>query len=290
MDRCIAVMVVVALSVACGDPVPKQAAYGPQVFDTTSDSQGADTVGLAAAASAGGDDGIWALATEWSTCVEVGDLRLELKSYKLLRVEVATAGVFWQEKRQVCSVKNSPLLGQATVFPPKLIASLPVMPVASARKPDGSYLSSFEAQVIGVLLANPLLDDMPLDAADPRVFDSDKDGNPGGTLQVGTLCEVYQANRARSQIFGQQVAAGRIEGGALHSVSQVFLGGTSAFCTQPFPTTDNHPEHRFVLVKALAMGLDTDGDGAVTCNEIIAGQEKIITWRPADDKRCQLPK
>lgn len=270
----------------CGEPTLTPAAYGPQLHDAAGDGQTADGVTLASDVSTGGADGVWAQATEWSTCVEVGDLRLELRTYKLLRVEVQSSGPFWQETREVCAVLNSPLLGQATVFPPKLIASLPKLPVASSLQADGSYVSSFEAQVIGVHLANPLLDAMPADASDPRVYDSDNDGKPGGTLQVGTLCEVYQANRARSQLHGKLVAPGRIEGGAVHSVSQVFLGGTSAFCTQPFPTTDNHPEHRFVMVKTTGAGLDTDGDGSVTCQEIISGQEKIITWKSPDDKRC----
>ncbi len=288
MRRSFALLVVLALA-GCGE-----APLLPSEFDTrTASDSGSEAIGLFDAASAttasGGDDGVWAQATDWSTCVSIGDLKVELRTYKLLRVQVQTVGEFWREKRTICSIANTPLLGQTTVFPEKLVAALAPMTVDAALTAAGAYQSSFEAQLIGVKMESPLSDPMPLDANDPRVIDTDGDGKPGGTLLVGTLCEVYQANRARSMLKGTRGAAGRIEGGAVHSVSQVFLGGTSAFCTQPWPTLDNHAHHRFAMVKALPAGLDADGNGDVSCAEIIAGQAKVMAWQPADDKRCTTP-
>jgi hypothetical protein len=272
-----------SVAVVCAACEPE---LGPGRFDAQvlPDTVSGGDVGLAGDVSAT-QGKTWAMATDWSTCVALGDLRLELRTRKLLKVEVAPFAGFWRETRTVCAVQNTPLLGQATVFPQKLIASLPAMTVHSAHGADGSYASDLETQLFGAHLDHPASDPLPADTSDPRVYDSDGDGHPGGTLQVGGLCELYQVNRAVSACTGKTVAPGRIEGGAVHHVSQFNLGGTSAFCTQAYETTDLQPENRFVLMQAGA--LDLDGDGQVSCFEIVQSQPQWVTWRDADNARCE---
>lgn len=260
--------------------------FAAQTLDAAaSDAPVGDAAGLADTVTS--TSPVWAMATDWSTCVALGDTHLELRTYKLLRVEVEKFGDFRRETREVCAVLNTALLGQTTVFPPALIASMAKMVVTSAHGTDGSYVSGLEAQIFGMHMAKPLSEGMPTDGADPRVYDSDGDGHPGATLQVGTLCQLYQANRAISMLHGKVVSPVRIEGGAVHQVSQANLGGTSAFCTKQYATTELQAENRFALVRAADAQLDSDADGNVTCAEIIAGQAHILTRREADNDRCE---
>lgn len=286
MKRAVLLGGLAALAVACGPDAGSAGLYPVQDAQFADAGAGAaDAVALADAASS--TSNIWAMATDWSTCVSIGDLHFELRTYKLLRVQVQKFDGFWQETRQVCAVQNTPLLGQATVFPPALIASMTPQVVTSARASDGTYTSALEAQIVGIHMEHPLSDPMPTSPSDPRIYDSDNDGQPAATLKVGQMCDLYQVNRAIAMLNGKTVSPTRIEGGAVHEVYQFNIGGTSAFCTTETETAANQPENRFVLAQGAAAGLDKDGDGDVTCAEIVAGQASLIQWRPADNGRCQ---
>ena len=283
-----------ALVAGCGDLEP-----APGEFDAI-DRDGAISLpgDTSATDSAGGDTaavgsatGTWAMATDWSTCVYIGELRFELRTYKLLRVEVEQVGTLWREKRTVCSVINTPLLGQTTVFSQAVInsyASQQLLSSATGNATGSAYYGALDLQLFGAKLSQPATEAMPTSTADPRVVDSDGDGHPGGTLKVGAICELYAANRAISQVSGQFVSPTRIEGGALHDTTQVAFASSSGFCAQSFVTVPNQPHNAFVLarVDSAGLGLDSDGDGQVSCGEIAAGQAKIASWRAADNERC----
>lgn len=248
---------------------------------------GGDAVG-------GSATGTWAMATDWSTCVTIGESQFELRTYKLLHIQVEQVGYVWKEQRTLCSLINTALLGQVTVFPPKVIQSFAVQKILSTvtgHGPGHSYAGGLDVQTLGVKLTEPATEAMPSSPADPRVVDSDGDGKPGGTLLVGQLCQIYAANRALSQASGSWVKPDRIEGGAIHDTTQVALASTSSFCETAFPTLPNHPHHAFVLqrVDGSGLNLDSNGDGTVSCEEIIAQQTQIVTWRQADAARCPVP-
>lgn len=283
-----------ALGASCSDLEP-----APGEFDAIDRDSAASLPGDASATdSLGGDaiaagsaTGTWAMATDWSTCVYIGEVRFELRTYKLLRVEVEQVGTVWREKRSVCSVINTPLLGQTTVFSQAIInsyATQQLLSSATGTATGSTYYGALDLQLFGAKLSQPVTEAMPTSTADPRVVDSDGDGHPGGTLKVGAICELYAANRAISQVSGQFVSPTRIEGGALHDTTQVAFASSSGFCAQSFVTVPNQPHNAFVLarVDSAGLGLDSDGDGQVSCGEIAAGQAKIATWRPADAERC----
>lgn len=287
--RSAAALTVALAGAACGDltPAPGEfdAVYRDATADLPSDVSASDSSGGASAS------GTWAMATDWSTCVAIGEVRFELRTYKLLRVQVQQVGTVWRERRTVCSVINTPLLGQTTVFSPQIIQSYAPQELTSSATGNAvgdRYYGALDLQLFGAKLSEPLTEPMPTSSGDPRVVDSDGDGHPGGTLLVGALCQLYAANRALSQVVGEFVAPGRIEGGALHDTTQVALGSSSSFCAQAFATVPNQPHNAFVMarVDAAGLGLDSDGDGEVSCAEITAGQTQIIQWRPADAARC----
>ena len=86
---------------------------------------------------------------------------------------------------------------------------------------------------------------------------------------------------------------GRIEGRGWHETSQAFLGGSSAFCSQAFPTPANQAASFFAMqrVDKEGLGWDSDGDGDVSCAEIRAGfaAQPVVNWLAADNQRCTPP-
>ncbi len=282
-----------ALAVGCGEIAPEPGEFDAVYRDGSSDLPG-DATASGGDASGESATGTWAMATDWSTCVHIGEARFELRTYKLVRVEVEEVGPVWRERRTVCSVVNTALLGQITVFSPAVIQSYVEQTVLSTFSGHGKgqiYNGGLDIQLLGVKLTEPATDAMPSGPGDPRVVDSDGDGKPGGTLLVGQLCQVYAANRALSQVHGQWVGPQRIEGGAVHVTNQVALASSSSFCETAFPTLPNQPHNVFALqrVDGAGLNLDSNGDGNVTCAEIIAQQTQLITWRPADATRCATP-
>jgi hypothetical protein len=279
----------VVLLWGCGAPDATPSVFGPQVLDAIADT-GTDIGPASDATVTTGFAGTWALATDWSTCVQLGSNAVELRSYKLLKVEVEAHGTTLRERRTLCAANNTPLLGQLTVLPQPLIDNMPLLELDSTVTGDAKgdvYHGGIEVQPIGVKLANPIHDAMPTSPGDPRIVDHEADGNPGGTMQIGQICQLYVANRAISSLHGSFTAPGRIEGGGYHFTEQLVLGGSSAFCQQSFPTVSNHPHHAFVMQRA--SGWDSDGDGKVSCAEIVSRQAQFVQWRTPDNGRCPPP-
>ena len=215
------------------------------------------------------------------------------RTRKLLRVQLSQQGHRVFEKRTVCSMLTTPLLGLTTVIPPAVIAGIGTLEVESLLFWNGvgqSYLGGVDVQLFGVQLDDPIADALPGkgDLDDPRIVDSDKDGKPGATLKVGSACEVHVVQRAISVLDGVIAAPGRIVGTGMHATQQVVLSATSSICASNFSTRPNDPHNQFVLVRVDAGGLnlDTDGDGDVSCAEIIAAQAQFITWTEPDNAAC----
>ena len=194
-----------ALAVGCGEIAPEPGEFDAVYRDGSSDLPG-DATASGGDASGESATGTWAMATDWSTCVHIGEARFELRTYKLVRVEVEEVGPVWRERRTVCSVVNTALLGQITVFSPAVIQSYVEQTVLSTFSGHGKgqiYNGGLDIQLLGVKLTEPATDAMPSGPGDPRVVDSDGDGKPGGTLLVGQLCQVYAANRALRELTEQ---------------------------------------------------------------------------------------
>jgi hypothetical protein len=233
------------------------------------------------------------LATDWSTCVEIPDTPTELRTYKLLKVKIVQDGHKLTETREVCSVTNTAILGQITVFPEELIKTFAVQTIQSSIFGFGlgaGYSSGLDEQTVGVLLNDPLGEEMPTDVNDPRLVDQEKDGHVGATLLVGKICQAYVASRALSKLTGTLVAPGRIEGKGHHETTQSFLDGSSPFCTQSFPTPARQAGSVFAMQRVGEGGIDFDFDDDcdVSCAEIIQGQatQPILNWVAADNTTC----
>lgn len=230
--------------------------------------------------------GTWAIAADWSNCVDLG-YKIESRSYTLTRVDIQQSGYRLLEKREVCSVVTTPLLGLGTVVPPAAVASGNPIFVQSTIL-GGGYSGGVEAQVWGVKMQDPLADPMPTQKSDVRLFDADDDGQPGVTLHVGSACDLYVAQRALSSFSGERQPDGAFSGSALRLTEQFVLGATKGFCETPYAISTNNAMNKVRLVRVDKQGLDLDAndDGVVDCDEIGMAQPRIVTWTTPDDVRC----
>jgi len=119
----------------------------------------------------------------------------------------------------------------------------------------------WNTQVLGARLKDPDNEALPMDVADPRVFDQDNDGHPGMTVRVEIMGlisgEVYVVQRNRNRLIGTVVSAGFIRGTIEWEAEQVIMGASSPFLAsggQGIPDPD--PERNFFLARRIDPMLD----------------------------------
>jgi hypothetical protein len=267
--------------------------------DTTSSDDAPD--GTSGGGTSGGDEpptdlsGVWVRATDWSTCVRVIGRFDESRIYTLTRVEVTQRGYRVSERHEICQVRSTPVAGLETLIPKAAVdAGNPIL-VESALFGQGvgaTYAGGLQVQLWGMRMNDPLTDALPTREGlpDPRIYDADGDGFPGVTFTVGgDFCFMRAVQRTLSSIYGTLQPDGRILGQSAVVSEQVVLEATSSFCDTSWEVRANDTFNNIVMVRAddPALGLDADGDGTVTCEEIIAGQDRVIVWSEVSRDRCR---
>ncbi len=90
------------------------------------------------------------------------------------------------------------------------------MPAAYTQDPDGVFRYSIPRyyETEGVNLADPENDTLPTEPTDPRIFDMDGDGKPGGTIRLAGIAsgEIHSLVLGWFEFEGAPVASDRIEG------------------------------------------------------------------------------
>jgi len=136
-------------------------------------------------------------------------------------------------------------------------------PSAGAPSPERRIVFPWATQVLGARLEDPENEALPLDVADPRVFDQDDDDHPGMTVRVEIMGliggEVYVVQRNRNRLIGTVVSPGFIRGTIEWEIEQVVLGASSPFLAsggQGFPDPD--PERNFFLARRIDPMLDCE--------------------------------
>lgn len=289
---------IVCILAACAwlmgcEPAPTDGLFVAQELDAGGAS--ADGSGNADVAASSGMTGQWLLATDWSTCVTIGGPPVELRTRKLLLVEMVHKGHRIKEQRTVCSVETTQLIGLKTLVPKAVAQAGGTMAIEAtifSEEEGGSYSSEAEVQLWGAKLKDPLADPMPTvdDAQDPTLVDTDGDGKPGATLRIDGICDIYVTQRAVATVVGTVDKDGNITGEGLHTTEQHVLSATKPICAQKYTTAPNDLHNSFLLGRGSSYGgIDTSGDGVVDCDELIAGQSKLVKWIEPDDQRCKKP-
>lgn len=122
-------------------------------------------------------------------------------------------------------------------------------------------LFPWNTQVLGARLEDPDNETLPMDGADPRVFDQDNDGHPGMTVHVEIMGlisgDVYVVQRNRNRLIGTVVSPGLIRGTIEWESEQVILGSSNPFLESGGQgTPDPDPQRNFFLAKRVSPLLD----------------------------------
>lgn len=252
---------------------------------------GAD-VGFGEGPGAGTMDGTWLLVHEGSTCV-LNDEQLTMAYYL---VEMEQDGRVLRERRELCSVDLSPILGLKVVIPESVRSVIDFVEVDSGLVSDlrvgGSYVSSTELALWGLELDDVLRDELPATAEDPRVVDSDLDGNPAVTLEIeNSTCKRYQGQRQVIRYSGTFVAPNVVEGGSVTVTDVKAYGSTASLCGIAPPILSNDAHSRFRMVRVDGAGgtvsLDANGDGRVACDEVGPALGQILAGRAPTRENCR---
>lgn len=125
-------------------------------------------------------------------------------------------------------------------------------------------------EVRGAKLTDPVNEALPTTADDPRVYDQDKDGKPGVTVQVkglldGQIWLVQRGWQAGTCTLGDTFCDGLLQWGD----EQKVLGSDNALLKNPNPSTV-HPD------AAKSYFRSTRLPTGLTCDEIVAQRDKLF--------------
>ena len=240
--------------------------------------------------------GIWAFLDVTSDCEFVLSKGFEVLSYSIgvARFEPIDNYEF-KEVRTTCVMKETPLLGQESVYSQSLIDALNpsiVYAMVNGFTEGSTYLQAPVLDLWGIKLKDPWHDTMPTSKDDPRIFDLDRDGHPGVTIHVGTMCDVYLVQRSVSYVEGAVVSATHMRANKSSHAEVFRIGATNDLCM-----TENvdvpKPAYSYLVLKRIdgkdgSVDLDLNGDGEVGCDELIRGLDKIQLGVPkADNSHCR---
>lgn len=241
--------------------------------------------------------GTWALAVDMSTCVTLFKTE-EVRNRTLSRVTITQEGLALREVHQDCESNNTPTLNLETLIPVETVNSanpLEVNAMALGTRIGDTYRSELKTRLWGIEMEDALRESFPAsrdELPDERIFDGDEDGNPGVTLRLGdNFCEIYIAQRALESLKGTFQADGSIAGPGTLNTVQLIIGASNEFCAAEYEIAPNDAFSRFRMVRIGEGGLDfdDDGDGEITCEEIIANRDRVLVYETPDDERCAPP-
>jgi hypothetical protein len=247
--------------------------------------------GIGQGPGAGTMTGTWLLYHERSTCV----LRQEQLTHATYVVELEQDGATVTETRRLCDTQLSEILGMQLEIPDVVLENIEFVSVdrgvVSTLRVGGTYVSATEVALWGLDLDEPTTEAIPSEPQDPRVVDSDGDGNPGVTFEVGSDCRRYQGQRQIIKYRGSFTAPNQIDGQSTGVTDVVALGGSKDFCAIAPPVESNDPHSRFRMVRVDGRGgsfdADTDGDGQVSCEEALAVAPLVMDDRESENANCQ---
>lgn len=181
------------------------------------------------------------------------------------RIEIDHVGTTLHETSEACAVWIPPMGEIQVTFPDALVHAIP--PIETSRPLAANEVGAVyenQADPLIQLIAwhpdgDPATEPIPTDASDPRVFDMDNDGYPGGTALIVVSVlegEMYVVARTLVRVDGTVVSAEEISGSVDALSEQVTLGASHAMFEQSADVTQM-PGSTFKKVK-IDPGLNCD--------------------------------
>ncbi len=198
----------------------------------------------------------------------------------IARIDMVHAGRDLHETSEVCSVSVPPVADVAVTFPPPLIDGIPILETSRTLEANevGVAYENLDDPLIQLIAWHPdgnaSSEPLPSDPGDPRVFDIDHDGLPGGTVEVDAGFidgQMYVVARTIIWIDGVVVSEVEISGGVEAASEQVTIGASNALFEQT-ATVTQMPGSTFQKVAI---------DAGMNCDAIVAQANAIFGACPA---------
>jgi hypothetical protein len=124
---------------------------------------------------------------------------------------------------------------------------------------------------IGIRLDDPVNDPLPMDPADPRIWDQDGDGAPGVTVNVMGFAtgDLYIIQKQISSLNGIINDTGDLEGFVVDTSEQYTIGSTNPLLNQQIPSRPN-PDQSLSTLRSVRMTEDVD------CNWLLENQSELF--------------
>lgn len=175
--------------------------------------------------------------------------------------------VTWTET--TCGLSTEKVFGAETIYPDSFIRSIDVRyrsGTLSAVDAGSSFKAGPYVQSFGVKLSDPFREALPTDAADPRIADSDHDGQPGVTVTIRHPMmgegHVFVAQRSVARLEGTYNADNSVSGYILTAPDMFKIGADRWWLNVDSPQRQ-HPDRSqstFVMKPA---------SDALTCSDLL---------------------
>ena len=270
---------------ACQTPSPPNTAFEEQRMIDNNDSDiqqgGEESIPLSYQATL---DGYWIHYSQVSTCVEIGSsLEQYNRSLYLVHVTQSAHGAL-SERWEACEIDLTPVISVKAQVPEALRDS--VYPIDThggqvvGSPPSQYYTSGALLELWGIDMEDPLIDLMPTETDDQRLYDMDEDGEAGVTLQIGDACLAYMAQRRITHYYGDLTAADRIDGEALSVTEQFIIEASAPICKTAYQTRSNPNRSHFTRIRVDGRGgainLDINNDDEVDCTEVQMARNQLF--------------
>jgi hypothetical protein len=198
---------------------------------------------------------------------------------------------------ETCAVTLPPVTSIAGTVtnetPPPFLAAIPR--VEDSFVLDSTVLGAVFAPpgsvvVVGAQLQNPQTDALPTEPEDGRVRDDDGDGEPGVTVINSLGGEQHVVYRNTGRARGLVLSSNRITGATLGDLTAITETSVFGLGARFVPVTTGIPSvTQFARVDGIngAAQVDANGDGTISCAEIVDAQFQIFDlMAPATPLDC----
>ena len=195
-----------------------------------------------------------------------GEAQVVTTQYMLVDSERLEEDFSWTET--LCSISTTEArwnfaVRAQTSYPDAFVTHFPVQERRATWSDDGDFNAADLTSVVGARLANPLTDPLPAEADSATQMDTDRDGNPGVTVNVAGAISgsVYVAQRSIINLRGRERDNRRIEGLWESNDQQVVLGASNGILNRSVENRRDPDDARsfFIMVP-----IDDDWD----CDDI----------------------
>lgn len=159
----------------------------------------------------------------------IGEMTVDSKTEMYALVKIEQIGKQLDITKQICDIRiDSGTIFVNSTIPQAFIDSLPIEQLTGTMTPNNEMLIFMRNKAYttrGVRLTDIANEILPTEPSDHRVFDQDKDGHPGMTVEVGGIVsgKLFIIQRFWNVLRGEHITPNTIDGLVQWNHEQVVL-------------------------------------------------------------------